>query len=61
MFLTGDPVRKPGSEPGLAVFAGLAISVVPGVINGLLIADLKVPPFIGTLGMYGVAEEWHSC
>jgi ribose transport system permease protein len=40
----------------LAVFAGLGIAVVPGVINGLLIADLRVPPFIGTLGMYGVAR-----
>jgi ribose transport system permease protein len=40
----------------LAVVAGLGIAVVPGVINGLLIADLRVPPFIGTLGMYGVAR-----
>src|SRR5580698_4847467 len=39
-----------------AVLAGLGIAVVPGVINGLLIADLRVPPFIGTLGMYGVAR-----
>jgi predicted ABC-type sugar transport system permease subunit len=40
----------------LAVLTGLAIAVVPGLINGLLIADLHVPPFIGTLGMYGVAR-----
>src|SRR6202047_100323 len=40
----------------LAVLSGLGIAVVPGVINGLLIADLRVPPFIGTLGMYGVAR-----
>lgn len=40
----------------VAVVAGLGIAVVPGVINGLLIADLRVPPFIGTLGMYGVAR-----
>lgn len=39
-----------------AVVAGLGIAVVPGLINGLLIADLRVPPFIGTLGMYGVAR-----
>jgi ribose transport system permease protein len=30
--------------------------LVPGWINGLLIARLRVPPFIGTLGMYGVAR-----
>jgi ribose transport system permease protein len=40
----------------LAIVAGLGIALVPGLINGLLIADLRVPPFIGTLGMYGVAR-----
>ncbi len=32
------------------------ICLIPGLINGLLITKLKVPPFIGTLGMYGVAR-----
>jgi predicted ABC-type sugar transport system permease subunit len=32
------------------------IAIVPGLINGTLISRLKVPPFIGTLGMYGVAR-----
>src|SRR5271166_319977 len=40
----------------MAVIAGLGIAIVPGLINGLLIADLRVPPFIGTLGMYGVTR-----
>ncbi|MQT11873.1 ABC transporter permease subunit [Segnochrobactrum spirostomi] len=35
---------------------GVAVALVPGSINGLLISKLKVPPFIGTLGMYGVAR-----
>lgn len=43
-----------------AVIIGLVFTLiaaaVPGIINGLLIARLRVPPFIGTLGMYGVAE-----
>jgi len=30
--------------------------LVPGIINGLLISKLRIPPFIGTLGMYGVAR-----
>ena len=38
------------------VLGGLAVSLVPGLINGALISKLKVPPFIGTLGMYGVAR-----
>ncbi|MBE7209625.1 MAG: ribose ABC transporter [Gluconacetobacter diazotrophicus] len=41
---------------GLAAVAAVAIAVVPGWINGQLIARLRVPPFIGTLGMYGVAR-----
>lgn len=40
----------------VGVIVTLLASAVPGLINGLLIARLKVPPFIGTLGMYGVAR-----
>ena len=42
VFNWGTQFGSPVLSLGLAVFAGLAISVVPGVINGLLIADLKV-------------------
>ena len=47
-----------GAPMGLAaaVVAACAVSLVPGWINGLLVARLRVPPFIGTLGMYGVAR-----
>jgi ribose transport system permease protein len=40
----------------LAIVVGMAVAILPGLINGLLIADLRVPPFIGTLGMYGVTR-----
>ena len=40
----------------LGLAAGIAVAFVPGLVNGWLIAHLKVPPFIGTLGMYGVAR-----
>ncbi len=56
VFNWGTQFGSPILSLVLAVFAGLGIAVVPGVINGLLIADLRVPPFIGTLGMYGVAR-----
>lgn len=36
--------------------AAVAVAMVPGFVNGLLVSRLKVPPFIGTLGMYGVAR-----
>jgi len=37
---------------GAALLAGLPA----GLVNGVLIARLHVPPFIGTLGMYGIAR-----
>lgn len=33
----------------------LAIGLIPGLVNGLLVAKLKVPPFLATFGMYGIA------
>jgi ribose transport system permease protein len=53
--LTKDSLGEPASLVVAAVIA-LAASTVPGLINGLLIARLRIPPFIGTLGMYGVAR-----
>ena len=40
----------------VAVVVTVAASALPGLVNGLLIARLRVPPFIGTLGMFGVAR-----
>jgi predicted ABC-type sugar transport system permease subunit len=51
--LTGLPPAI-GLAGGIA--AALLISLVPGTINGFLIAHLRVPAFIGTLGMFGVAR-----
>jgi len=49
-----------GLPPGVALGAGLLaaflVALIPGLVNGLLIARLRVPAFIGTLGMYGVAR-----
>jgi ribose transport system permease protein len=56
VFNWGTAFGNPLLSLVLAILAGLGIAVIPGLINGLLIADLRVPPFIGTLGMYGVAR-----
>ena len=40
----------------LGAVMALAGAAIVGIINGFLIARLNVPPFIGTLGMYGVAR-----
>ena len=39
-----------------ALALGVGVSFIPGWVNGWLVARLGVPPFIGTLGMYGVAR-----
>ena len=46
----------PGLLLALGLLTGFTVSLLPGAVNGLLIARLGVPPFIGTLGMYGVAR-----
>jgi predicted ABC-type sugar transport system permease subunit len=40
----------------VGVLSGVGMALIPGLVNGWLIAQLRVPPFIGTLGMYGVAR-----
>jgi predicted ABC-type sugar transport system permease subunit len=40
----------------VGVLAALAITLIPGLVNGLLISRLNVPSFIGTLGMYGIVR-----
>jgi ribose/xylose/arabinose/galactoside ABC-type transport system permease subunit len=40
----------------IAAIAGLCFALIAGLVNGLLIARLDVPPFIATLGMFGIAR-----
>src|SRR5436309_4887954 len=40
----------------ITILAGLGIGLGVGLINGLLVSRLKLPPFIATLGMLGVAR-----
>src|SRR5689334_12581085 len=51
MFLTVWQVPVP-----IGIVGGIATGAVMGVINGVVIARLKVPPFIATLGMLNVAK-----
>lgn len=50
------PELPPYLSFSLGITAGIAVALVPGMINGWLIARLKVPSFIGTLGMFGVTR-----
>jgi ribose/xylose/arabinose/galactoside ABC-type transport system permease subunit len=48
------------ADPTLTIIAGalagMAVSLIPGFLNGWLVAKIKVPPFISTLGMGGVIQ-----
>lgn len=49
-----------GLDPGLAILVGvaatLALGLLPGLVNGALVAYLNVPPFIATFAMLGVCH-----
>src|SRR5665811_1101494 len=50
VLMTGFAVRS-GMDPILAIFAGVAIGVVFGLLNGWLVTAIRLPPFIVTLGL----------
>jgi ribose transport system permease protein len=46
---------KTGSAP-LAIAAGIGVGALFGLANGTLIAWLRIPPFVVTLGTMGIAQ-----
>ena len=48
-----------GYSPYVAILwgivVGIGIGLLPGLVNGILVAKFRVPPFIATFGMYGIA------
>ncbi|MBL8164901.1 MAG: ABC transporter permease [Anaerolineae bacterium] len=40
----------------IGVVLALFFSLIPGLVNGVLIARIKVPAFIATLGMFGIVR-----
>jgi ribose transport system permease protein len=52
-------LQKAGLPPAasipLAALICLLIGLIPGLINGSLVSRLKVPPFLATFGLYGIA------
>ncbi len=51
-----DPSLPPLLSFLIAVAVSLVAAMGVGLVNGALVARLNVPPFIGTLGMYGIAR-----
>ncbi len=45
-----------GAAMAVGVVFALLVALIPGLINGVLVARIKVPPFIATLGMFGIVR-----
>jgi ribose transport system permease protein len=45
-----------GWPAAAAIVAGIALGAALGLVNGLLVTRLRLPPFIATLGMLGIAR-----
>jgi predicted ABC-type sugar transport system permease subunit len=56
LMLQLDPAAGIWPSMIIACAAALGVAMIPGLVNGLLVARVGVPPFIATLGMYGVAR-----
>ena len=41
---------------GVALAAAIGVGLVFGVVNGILVVGLRIPPFVATLGTLGVAQ-----
>ncbi len=54
--MTGVVVTNMGLPIPLGVLAGLITGACAGLINGLTISKMKIPPFIATLGMMMMAR-----
>jgi ribose transport system permease protein len=54
--MTGVTITNMGLPTPVGIAAGILTGTIMGLINGALIARLKIPPFIATLGMLSVAR-----
>lgn len=52
--IMGQFVFRYGIPPELAVLCGMVFGALIGFINGTLVARMKLPPFIVTLGMWQI-------
>lgn len=50
----GQFVFRYGLPPELAILCGLGIGALCGLVSGILVAKVRLPPFIVTLGMWQI-------
>lgn len=49
-------ITNNGIPPGLAIILAIIIGTLVGAVNGLIIANTKIPPFIVTLAMMNIGR-----
>ncbi len=54
--ITAKAVSEVGLPIGIGILCGLLTGALAGLINGVVIARMRVPPFVATLGMLYVAK-----
>lgn len=54
--ITGVFITNWGMPVPIGILAGVASGALAGFINGVVIAKMKVPPFVSTLGMMYIAK-----
>jgi len=54
--VTASLLQREGISVPIAVIAGLTMGALMGLINGAIITQFKVPPFVTTLGMMTIAR-----
>ncbi|RKX68686.1 MAG: hypothetical protein DRP60_17625, partial [Spirochaetes bacterium] len=55
LYAAGEGM-SPGISIGIGIVIVLILSLIPGLVSGILIARYKVPPFIATMGMWGITN-----
>ena len=55
--IIGAMIMRDGHPIFLAILASIAVGVAVGIVNGVIINDLKVTPFIATLGMMYIVRS----
>ncbi len=56
MMVMAKVFFEQGVTPWLAIIAGLIVGVACGAFNGALVTVLNLPPFIATLGTFGIIQ-----
>lgn len=56
MMVMAKTSAEQGWSPWLSILAGLVVGLACGALNGALVTKLNLPPFIATLGTFGIIQ-----